>query len=170
MIAGLTCFAEYGYSRARLTDIVAEAGVTTGALYGHFNSKADFFDALFSQFGEALSAALDESSSLADGIARYLEVSREYRGVVRASAEVLQARAEHAAARRRLREACAGALAWHLREPLTQQRQARIVARVLVDVLDQYAHMEATDSLKRRSPSDVAEALSGMVTRGVYVA
>jgi AcrR family transcriptional regulator len=169
MIAGLTCFARHGYSRARLTDIVAEAGVTTGALYGHFDSKADFFDALFVQFGDALSAALDESSSLVDGIARYLEVSREHRGVVRASAEVIQARAEHAAARRRLREACAGALAWHLREPLTQ-REARIISRVLVDVLDQYAHMEATESLKRRSPQDVAEALSGMVARGVYVA
>jgi AcrR family transcriptional regulator len=169
MEAGLRCFAELGYSRARLTDIVAEAGVTTGALYGHFDSKADFFDALFALYGDALSAALDESSSLVDAIAQYLEVSREYRGVVRASAEILQARSDHAAARRRLREVCAGVLAWHLREPLTQ-REARIVARVLVDVLDQYTHMEAAEWLKPRRPQDVAEALSGMVTRGVYAA
>jgi len=126
-------------------------------------------DALFALYGDALSAALDESSSLVDAIAQYLEVSREYRGVVRASAEILQARSDHAAARRRLREVCAGVLAWHLREPLTQ-REARIVARVLVDVLDQYTHMEAAEWLKPRRPQDVAEALSGMVTRGVYAA
>jgi len=167
MQAGLECFAKSGYTGARLTDIVASAGVTTGALYGHFESKSSFFDSLFQQYGDRLTEALGESASLKEQLASWITVSREYRGVVRASAEILQRRPEHAASRRRLREALAGLLAWHLREPLTQ-RDARLIARMLVDVLDQYAQMEAAEWIQRRDPLKVADALQSMVLRGVY--
>jgi AcrR family transcriptional regulator len=168
MEAGLRCFARSGYARSRLTDIVAEAGVTTGALYGHFASKSDFFDALFTRYGDALQAALDECTSLEEQFNAWLLVSRQYSGVVRASSEVLLRRPEHAAVRRRLRESCAGLLSWHLREPLTQ-RDARFASRLLVDVLDQYALMEATSAIGGHQPQQVAHALHGMVVRGAYV-
>jgi AcrR family transcriptional regulator len=167
MAAGLECFAKSGYTGARLTDIVAAAGITTGALYGHFESKSAFFDALFQQYGDALTEALGESASLREQLASWIVVSREYRGVVRASSEVLQRRPEHAAARQHLREASAGLLAWHLREPLTQL-DARLVARMLADVLDQYAQMEAAEWIPRHDPVTIADGLQSMVVRGVY--
>ena len=41
------CFHEKGVSRASLTDIAQAAGVTRGAIYWHFQGKADLLDALF---------------------------------------------------------------------------------------------------------------------------
>jgi hypothetical protein len=80
----------------------------------------------------------------------------------------LQRRPDHAAARNRLRETCAGLMAWHLRGPLTQ-RDARLVARMLIDVLDQYILMESMGWKEQRRAVDVAAALHGMVLEGVYV-
>lgn len=41
--AGIKVFASKGYAAATLTDVAKEAGVTRGAIYWHFKSKADFF-------------------------------------------------------------------------------------------------------------------------------
>jgi len=165
--AGLVTFARAGYDGARVTDIAAEAGMTTGALYGHFDSKAALFEELFQLYGNEITRALDAGTSLEAQLVQWIEVSREYRGVLRASAGILQRRPDHATARRRLREACAGLMAWHLRGPLTQ-RDARLVARILIDVLDQYTLMESMDRTERRDAVDVAAALHGMVLEGVY--
>ncbi|MEH6688889.1 MAG: TetR family transcriptional regulator [Halopseudomonas sabulinigri] len=54
------CFHEKGVSRASLTDIAQAAGVTRGAIYWHFQDKADLLDALFQRINmplEALSEA-----------------------------------------------------------------------------------------------------------------
>ncbi|MFC4125141.1 TetR/AcrR family transcriptional regulator [Nocardia rhizosphaerae] len=42
-------FATKGYAAVGLSEIVAEAGVTKGALYHHFDSKADLFRAVLTQ-------------------------------------------------------------------------------------------------------------------------
>jgi AcrR family transcriptional regulator len=42
-------FGEQGYAATSLEDIVAQAGVTKGALYHHFNGKVDLFQAVFEQ-------------------------------------------------------------------------------------------------------------------------
>ena len=42
-------FAERGYAHVSVEQIVAEAGVTRGALYHHFEDKADLFRAVFEQ-------------------------------------------------------------------------------------------------------------------------
>ena len=44
--AGHKEFMEKGFRDASLRNIVKEAGVTTGAFYGYFQSKEDLFDAL----------------------------------------------------------------------------------------------------------------------------
>ena len=48
LITGKNEFMEKGYSGASLRNIAREAGVTTGAFYGYFTSKAGLFDALVS--------------------------------------------------------------------------------------------------------------------------
>ncbi|GAA6132770.1 TetR family transcriptional regulator [Halopseudomonas sabulinigri] len=58
--AAQQCFHEKGVSRASLTDIAQAAGVTRGAIYWHFQDKADLLDALFQRIHmplEALSEA-----------------------------------------------------------------------------------------------------------------
>lgn len=44
--AAVTVFHEYGVARPSLTEIAELAGVTRGAVYGHFRNKADLFNAL----------------------------------------------------------------------------------------------------------------------------
>lgn len=55
LITGKNEFLEKGYAGASLRNIAREAGVTTGAFYGYFKSKAELFDALVkSQYDEFL--------------------------------------------------------------------------------------------------------------------
>ncbi|HEY4826971.1 MAG TPA: TetR/AcrR family transcriptional regulator [Solirubrobacteraceae bacterium] len=166
--AGLRRFAVHGYEGSRLVDIAADADLTTGAFYGHFTSKFDLFAVLFDRYGADLLAALDECATLEDQFICYIVVSRQYRGALRASAELLQRSAAHASARQRLRDNCAAVLAWRLREPLTPKR-ARVASRLLVDVLDQYAFMEAARLTTPDEPRDVAHALATLVTQGLYI-
>ena len=168
LAAGLATFARAGYEGARVADISAEAGMTTGALYGHFDGKEALFTELFQQYGDDITRALNDADSLQAQLIQWIDVSRTYSGALRASAGILQRRPEHAAARHRLRETCAGLMAWHMRGPLTQ-RDARLVARMLIDVLDQYTFMESMGWKEQRRSVDVAAALHGMVLKGVYV-
>lgn len=44
--AALACFSDKGYHRTTMDDIVAESGLSKGALYWHFKSKRELFIAL----------------------------------------------------------------------------------------------------------------------------
>lgn len=165
--AGRKCFAEYGYAGSRLATIVNEVGLTTGAFYRRFPSKADFFHALFFSYGEDLQAALAQSSTLQEQFEAWIRVSREHRGVVRASMEMLHRDAGHATTRQRLRGLCAGLLARHLEAELSW-RDARGAALVLTDALDQYTAMEAVGWLDETDPDLVAGNLVALVERGLF--
>ncbi len=49
LAAARELFGERGYAATSLEDIVAQAGVTKGALYHHFQGKADLFQAVFEE-------------------------------------------------------------------------------------------------------------------------
>jgi AcrR family transcriptional regulator len=165
--AGRRCFAEYGYAGSRLATIVNEVGLTTGAFYRRFDSKADFFHSLFVSYGEDLQAALAEAATLTDQFVAWIEVSRQHRGVVRASIEMLHRDAGHATTRQRLRGLCAGLLARHLEQGLSW-RDARGAALILSDVLDQLSLMEAAGWIEERDPKRVAANLNELVEHGLY--
>lgn len=59
--AALTVFSQQGYSAARLEDIAQAAGVTRGAIYHHFGSKAELFSSLVEQAAETGSRAVDQA-------------------------------------------------------------------------------------------------------------
>ena len=44
--AALDLFVHYGYDKTTVSDIAHEAGVSKGAIYLHFESKDDLFEAL----------------------------------------------------------------------------------------------------------------------------
>jgi AcrR family transcriptional regulator len=168
VVAGLRRFGENGFEGSRLTDIAAQADVTTGAFYGYFDSKLRFFDLLFERYGDDLQRALDDGSTLNEQFVAYITVSRRHRGAVRASAELIQRNPEHTLARRRLRDNCASVLAWRLREPLTLQ-QARVASRLLVDVLENYVFLEAAELIAKREPAEIASSLSMLIEQGLYI-
>lgn len=61
--AGTACFAEYGYERTRITDIVTRAGVSQGNFYRHFESKREIF---LEALRPGLDALLEARSGLQD--------------------------------------------------------------------------------------------------------
>lgn len=167
MTTGLRCFEAAGYGGARLTDITREAGLTTGAFYRHFASKVDLFTALFTAYGEELQEALVEANRLDARFVVWIEVSRKYRGVVRAATDLVHSDADAAAARQRLRDRCASILLVDLQGALGWRR-ARAAAHLLADILDQYVLMETAGWVPQRDAEEVAAALHHLVTRGLY--
>ena len=61
-------FAESGFARTSIADIVGESGLSTGAVYSYFKSKEQLVIAVCEQGNEALPAALT-----ADAVTAFLE-------------------------------------------------------------------------------------------------
>jgi AcrR family transcriptional regulator len=80
---GARLFAAHGYAAVGLAEIVRAAGVTKGALYHHFDSKADLFRAVLErvqqevagQVAAAAEAEPDPWSQLTAGCRAFLEAS-----------------------------------------------------------------------------------------------
>jgi AcrR family transcriptional regulator len=79
--SALICFADKGYHQTSMDDIVAQSGLSKGALYWHFKSKKELFIALvewfMSQIGEEISHAWTADMSAADKIRTMAMVSLE---------------------------------------------------------------------------------------------
>jgi TetR/AcrR family acrAB operon transcriptional repressor len=91
--SALTTFGRSGYGATTLDAVAEAAGVTRGAVYWHFSSKADLAAALVAErFGRATAAvmAAGEAASTPVGKLRlllvatltHLEVDRDYRAIV----------------------------------------------------------------------------------------
>ena len=52
--AAMKEFIAHGYKNASLRSIAREAGVTTGAFYGYYKSKADVFDGIVREHADYL--------------------------------------------------------------------------------------------------------------------
>ena len=79
--AALTCFSRKGYHRTTMDDIVAESGLSKGALYWYFKSKKELFISLFEevigQLGQAWAAiAADGEASATDKLLASLALFR----------------------------------------------------------------------------------------------
>jgi AcrR family transcriptional regulator len=83
--AALACFGRKGYHLTTMDDIVAESGLSKGALYWYFESKKELFISLcqetFEQFGQAWEAiASSETSSATEKLLASLEFFRTVMG------------------------------------------------------------------------------------------
>ncbi|QEO15261.1 TetR/AcrR family transcriptional regulator [Agromyces intestinalis] len=58
--AAVHCFAERGYSRTSMADVIAASGLSAGAIYGHFAGKQELFVATAARVLEARMLELDE--------------------------------------------------------------------------------------------------------------
>jgi TetR/AcrR family acrAB operon transcriptional repressor len=72
--AGLAVFSRRGYDAATLDDVAEEAGLTRGAIYWHFGSKAELYRALLEEYsaqsGALVQQAAAEGGSLAEVLRR----------------------------------------------------------------------------------------------------
>ena len=57
--AALRCFARKGYQRTSMADIIAESGLSAGAIYGHFAGKQELFAAVAGRVLEARRSELE---------------------------------------------------------------------------------------------------------------
>lgn len=77
--AALQVFSHQGYQATRLQDIARTAGVTRGAIYHHFGSKAELFNTLMdeasAQESGVVEAAIAEGGNLVEIMARILRYS-----------------------------------------------------------------------------------------------
>ncbi len=81
LVAGRMLFGSKGFAGASVEDLANEAGVTTGALYHHFENKTELFAAVFEQVhlevlarnGEAAARAKNEVGSLVLAFSDFLD-------------------------------------------------------------------------------------------------
>jgi AcrR family transcriptional regulator len=79
--AGRALFGRSGFAATSVEDLAREAGVTTGALYHHFPTKAALFEAVFELVhaelmvasGEAAQQAADIVEALTEGLVAFLD-------------------------------------------------------------------------------------------------
>ncbi|MFF3573000.1 TetR/AcrR family transcriptional regulator [Nocardia jiangxiensis] len=88
--AATECFAEYGYTRTRISDITHRADISQGNFYRHFASLDDVFLAVMrpglTELGEAMSRRLatdSELDALVDVNVTYLHAYSRHRKVLR---------------------------------------------------------------------------------------
>jgi AcrR family transcriptional regulator len=81
VLASLRVFAELGYRRATMQDIVRESGLSVGAIYTYFKSKDELFlagcdltnDAGLGELAERLAAGATTAEKLSIGIGYFLD-------------------------------------------------------------------------------------------------
>jgi AcrR family transcriptional regulator len=67
-------FAQRGYAAVSIEEIVRRARVTRGALYHHFEDKANLFSAVFESVQQDLAARLMKAASSQPDMAKHLEI------------------------------------------------------------------------------------------------
>lgn len=129
---------------------------------------------LYDQYGGALLDALATKQTLRGQMVAWLRVSREYAGLVRASQELTRAGSQHLQAAEELRSSAAGLIANRLQPSRNGRRKtpggrtAQGASLMIVDVLSQYAFMDAAGWLPPREPEIVAAQLERIAQKGLY--
>ncbi|WP_033288957.1 TetR/AcrR family transcriptional regulator [Amycolatopsis jejuensis] len=164
LAAAEQCMAERGFAGARLTDITADVGVTTGALYRYFPGKGALFAELVDLFEQDAVASLGQADGITDAIRRWLAAAETHAGTVRAIFELARPGTAEIDRFAVLRNKIVDAFGAYLPVP-SDERQA--LARVLVDLLLHYALAVSAGWSTGRAPQ-LAENLARLVGSGLY--
>lgn len=71
--AALIVFSQKGYAAARLEDVAEQAGVSRGAIYWHFHSKAELYNTMVSEIWSRAGAVVERAIA---GGGTFIEVTR----------------------------------------------------------------------------------------------
>ncbi|GAB2459865.1 TetR/AcrR family transcriptional regulator [Xylanimonas ulmi] len=97
--AAATCFAEYGYTRTRISDIVGNAGVSQGSFYRHFANKGEALLAVIEPCVRDLlcstrrlnATGLDDREALVRSTVAYFTTYAQHRHLMRVTREASSA-------------------------------------------------------------------------------
>lgn len=156
-----------GFHAARLTDITADAGVTTGAFYRHFPSKDALYSTMYAQMAERLEVALHASRDLRGAIDAWLRVSRDHPGTVRAQYEVVAFATPMVEIWSQARDRWEAALLGLLPSRSTDDR---VIASVLVDAMEYYSYALEVGWWRDDDEGAAAATLARLVEDGLYPA
>src|SRR5215217_3804539 len=82
--AALQLFAEVGYENTSIRELGARLGITSAALYYHFDSKVEILQSLSTVLAEDLKKVLERAEQAPDGERGAHEILRYYLEVVKA--------------------------------------------------------------------------------------
>lgn len=154
-----------GFHATRLTDLTADAGLTTGAFYRHFPSKDALYSTMYARLVERLEAALHAATDLAQAIELWLTVSREHPGTVRAQFEVIAFGAPLADKWSLARDRWESAL---IRLLPSRSTDDRLIASLVIDTIEYYAYAREVSWWGSHGDDEVARTLAAIVERGLY--
>ena len=168
-------FTEHGYARTGLDQIVANAGVTRGALYHHFGSKAELFAAVVAavddELAEAVVAAALEASSASEMIrlaARaYLRLSArsENARIVADAASVLGPEVYHSINGQRCFDLLQPAVAAAIDEGVSVPGDPAVLSAMVLGALDEASVLSARASGSRKDRQRVADTVDAVLER-----
>lgn len=184
--AALNIFSSKGYAAATLGDIAEEAGVTRGAIYWHFGSKAELYHALLNEYSmlgsQLVQKAAAEGGTLVDILRRIFvrQMSAvESDPALRAMMELTLFKTEHLSeladihqqqmvSTRALLESIAAALgqgisAGELREDIDPQEMARAFLALQNGLIYLWLQDTAAFSIQDSAPALIEVYLQGIV-------
>lgn len=149
-------FAEFGYGKSRITDIVARAGCGTGSFYQYFPTKDDVFLAVVGQTVEEIKVEMaveeDRSFDLAERLLernrRYFETYRRHASLMLALEEAVAQRPMYRELRLKIREDYISPISKHIQR-LQKSGQCAwsgdpaALAGVLGSMVERTAYMQA---------------------------
>ncbi|SFP70577.1 TetR/AcrR family transcriptional regulator [Amycolatopsis rubida] len=158
------CMAECGFAGARLADITAAVGVTTGALYRYFPGKGALFAELVDLFEQDAVESLGRSEGLAEAMRRWLSAAKSHAGTVRALFELARPGTGEIDRFARLRAKVVEAFGAHLPVP---DEERLVLSRVLVDLLLHCA-LAISAGWSADRAAQLAANLARLVGNGLY--
>ncbi len=178
MEAGALCFAESGYYRANVDDIVTRAGFARGTFYKYFDEKLDLLLALSDEcedliydFTLSLSTIPAGSAGHAERrawMADYLQFRTQYIGVIRTWIDRSPRDPALSRARDRVVTMLSGAVqTWLDASPLAEIMEVPAAEVMLIGVLERLPDAMA-DNSRRTRPAQLAELMATVVERAIY--
>lgn len=156
---------EQGFHATRLSDLTADAGLTTGAFYRHFPSKDALYASMYSRLVERLEAALHAAADLTQAFEAWLGVCREHPGTVRAQFEVIAFGAPLADKWSLARDRWEAAL---IKLLPSRSSDDRLIAALVVDTMEYYAYAREVSWWGPHGDGEVARTLATIVEDGLY--
>ena len=186
--AALAIFSRKGFAATTLGNIAEEAGVTRGAIYWHFGSKAELYNALLQEYnnlgGQLMQKAVSEGGSLLDILRRifvYQMSAVEMDFALRAMMELTLFKTENVpeledirrqqiASTRTLVASIAAALqqgiaAGELRSDIDSQEMARAFLAYQNGLIYLWLQDPSSFSLKDRAPALIDVYLEGIIRK-----
>jgi len=158
-------FARHGYTGARLVDITADAGMTTGALYRYFPGKEDLPPVLIQHLDEELSSSIGGATSRRAALEALAATLANHQGALRLLFERSSWQSDSP-----VKDPIRGAtkaLAHQLELDLSA-RKAKEVSSFVSATLFHYTRASHDGGLDPRRPEDVAHVVEALLESGFY--